>query len=100
MRDLKYVKVERRREIVTQELENLEVQLWQRERDRAKWTELDPSNLRAATVDGRIVHEAENQRRTELARAEYDIELLEIALRNAEEEMKRLGPKAETAAGE
>lgn len=96
MRELKYVKVERRREIVQTELENLEVQLWSRERDRAKWSALDPDRLRAATIDDRITEQARQSRQQELARCEYDIELLEIALRNAEEEMRRIGPKAET----
>lgn len=98
-RELKYVKVERRREIVTQELENLETQLWARERDRAKWEGMDPESLKARAIDGRVVEQARQQRQQELARASYDIELLEIALANAEAEMDRIGPKAETTGG-
>lgn len=94
------LKQDRRREILETEIENLEVQLWARERDREKWTALDTDKLRASEIDDRIQAEAIEQRKRELARAEYEIELLELALANALTEMESLTPKGKAGSAD
>lgn len=91
--EYKHLKAEQQREMLRNELNNLETQHWARNRDKAKWLAIDPDNLRASAVDARIAEAAKAERTAELARCEYDLEKLEGAIANAEAELAALGPK-------
>jgi len=93
------LKADRRREILESEIENLEVQQWARERDRAKWTKINPEGMRAVELDDRLLQQIQQERSQNLAKCEYDLELLEIAIQNAEEELSSLGPKGQASKG-
>ena len=89
--DFTQLKAEQRREILRNEIANLEGQLWGRQRDLAHWQAVRDADLGAATgYDGRIANNRDEECRQQLAGAAYDILKLEIRLNLSQKELADL----------
>lgn len=93
-RTFKHLGVDKRRKVLEEECERLELQIWALERDIGKWKQVHPESLRAREIDDQVVGEAAHQKKLELAKAEYNLELAEMALADAESALEDLSPKA------
>lgn len=91
-------KTEQLRDQVKQEIANVEVQLWNRQRDLACWREVQAHPLtEAIAADSRVANNRDEEAKQNIAGALYDIAKLETRLRFSAEALVQLeapAPKA------
>ncbi len=84
--------VENRREMLRNEIRNLESQLYGRERDVRHWRAFLEMDLgEAAVVDSRILNNQKDEGKQQLAGALFDCAKAELKLRQTKEELDSLG---------
>lgn len=86
---------EQRREFLENHLRMLEAQHYGRVLDLRSWRQVKDAPLtQAAGIDDRIVNNRDEEAKQQLSLALYDIEKLEIKIRQMYDELDALGPKA------
>ncbi len=89
------LKAENRRQMLENEIGNIEAQLWGRRRDIAHWEAVKAADLSLATgFDSRIANNRDEEVKQQLSAAAYDVIKLEIRLDLTKKELAGLGPNA------
>ena len=93
--DFTVLKTEQRKEQLRNEIGALEQQLWSRERDAAHWRAVrEDAFAEAVGVDERILNNRDDEARSQLAGALYDMRKLDIKLSLTKAELAKLEASA------